>query len=154
MALRVSGEMTDSAVDVSAITDGKAASSSGVAHAEALVEFAEAVVGRDDAALERARQRILDELGNDELVDAAAVAANFERMDRIADSTGIPLEGPMKAMSFDLREKLGTDRFGSSANTAGLGAMGRLFGRVLQSLTIRLVKVVGARRRRRATARS
>ena len=88
-----------------------------MAHAEALVGFAEALVRRDDAALARARDEVLEKLGPGGLVDTAAVASNFQRMVRIADSTGIPLDAPLDVMTQDLRRDLGLEAFGSSANT-------------------------------------
>lgn len=72
---------------------------SGVAHGEALIAFAEAIVGRDPAAVARARQRLADDMGVAAMVDAAAVASNFERMVRIADGTGIPLGEQLEARS-------------------------------------------------------
>jgi len=37
--------------------------------------------------------RLTEALGTDALVDAAAVVANFNAIDRIADATGIPIDG-------------------------------------------------------------
>ena len=57
------------------------------------------------------------------LVDAAAVVGNFERMVRIADGTGIPLDKPVAMVSADMREELGLDaksvaaRFTSESHT-------------------------------------
>ena len=45
------------------------------------------------------------------LVDAAGVASNFERMVRIADATGIPLDARMAALSQDVRDTLHLERF-------------------------------------------
>ncbi len=117
MLLRASGETTGKEFDLHAVTDGTAAALSGVAHAEALVAFAEAVVDTDENTLADARARVLAELGPEALVDAAAVAANFERMVRIADSTGIPLDGFVDEMTVELRQELKLERFGSAANT-------------------------------------
>ncbi len=130
------------------MADPSAAAASGVAHAEALVGFADALVGRDEDVLELARARLLEEVGPEGLVDAAAVAANFERMVRIADSTGIPLDGPLDVMSADLRQLLHVDRFGSSANTPVAGAAKRVTGSALRPLLRGLLRLVGARRRR------
>jgi len=126
------------------VTDDTAAARSGVPHAEALLGFAEAVVrgGEEDRA--RARARVLDELGAACLVDAAAVVANFERMIRIADATGIPLDSPVEALTQDLRADLGLDAFPSSANTPGLGAAGRLVGRVLEPAARAALRAFGA----------
>jgi hypothetical protein len=117
MLLRASGKVTGEAFDMHVITEGGTTTPSGVAHGETLVAFAEAVVGEDKAAVAVARQHVQDELGPEALVDAAAVASNFERMVRIADSTGIPLDEVVYEKTVDVREELHLDRFGSSANT-------------------------------------
>jgi hypothetical protein len=132
-------------VDVSAVTDPAAASGSGVAHAETLVAFAEAMVGDDDAALASARGEVLDRLGPEALVDAASVASNFERMVRIADSTGIPLDGPVELMSEDLRGKLGIDRFAAAANTPESGLARRALGRVVRPTASAAMRFLGPR---------
>ena len=76
--------------------------------------FAEAMVSDDANALVRSRQRILERLGPEALVDAAAVASNFERMVRIADSTGIPLDSFLDEKTADIREDLHLVRFASA----------------------------------------
>ena len=80
---------------------------------------------------------MLEVLGPEGLVDTAAVASNFERMVRIADSTGIPLDSPVNGMTEGMRQELGIDRFGSSANTAAPGALERVFGRALGPVAMR-----------------
>ena len=45
------------------------------------------------------------------MIDAAGVIANFQRMMRIADSPGIPLDARMDALTADLRSELGINRF-------------------------------------------
>jgi hypothetical protein len=117
MLLRASGKVTRNAFNMHVITAGGTSTPSGVPRGETLVAFAEAVVGEDESALIMARQRVLDELGPEALVDAAAVAANFERMVRIADSTGIPLDDVVYEKTVDVREELHLGRFGSAANT-------------------------------------
>ncbi len=116
MALRGSAQISGSQVDVHAITEGNTADS-GVDHGAELVAFAEAVVGEDDAALERARKELLAAAGPDALVDAAAVAGNFQRMVRIADGAGIPLDGAFAEMSADLREELDLSRYASAVHS-------------------------------------
>lgn len=117
MLLRASGKVTGDAFDMHVITEGGTATPSGVAHGETLVAFAEAVIGEDESALAVAQQRVLDELGPEALVDAAAVASNFERMVRIADSTGIPLDDVVYERTAGERKELHLGRFGSAANT-------------------------------------
>ena len=95
-------------IQLLAVTEAGVAS--GVDQGDELVAFAEAIVGTDDAALQVARQTVVDTMGSDAMVDAAAVASNFERMVRIADSTGIPL-GSLEEMSAEVREELDLARF-------------------------------------------
>lgn len=64
----------------------------GIAHGAALIAFSEAVIGGGEAELSAARAAVTDTLGAAALVDAAAVAAIFDAIDRVADATAIPLE--------------------------------------------------------------
>ena len=90
---------------------------SGVPHGSLLTAFAEAAVRRTDA-LPGLRDQIAAELGVQELVDAAGVVANFQRMVRIADGCGIPLDEFTKDATDDCREELGLYEYASAANTA------------------------------------
>ena len=139
--------MTGKDFDLHAVTAGEVAGS-GVADAGALVAFAEAIVGDDDDALASARAGVLGEIGPEALVDAAAVASNFMRMVRIADSTGISLDAPMEVLSQDLRAELGIDGYGSAANTPPASALRRTLGRVLTPLAWAALKLYGALSRR------
>jgi hypothetical protein len=95
-------------VDLRAVTES--GRESGIEHGEALIAFAEAIVGRDPAEVARARQRLADEMGVAAMVDAAAVASNFERMVRIADGTGIPLGEQLEARARPVIDELQLDR--------------------------------------------
>jgi hypothetical protein len=148
LLLRASGAISRSELDVAAVTDDAAAAGSGINCAEPLLAFAEAAVKGSDDELARARTRLIEDLGPECLVDAAAVASNFERMVRIADSTGVPLDAPVNAMSEDLRADLGLNDFGSSANTPGVGAVGRFLGRKLQPLAPLVFRLLSARMRK------
>jgi hypothetical protein len=117
-------------VDVRAVTDPKAAS--GVAHGEGLLAFADALVAEDDASLESARGELVDALGPEGLVDAAAVASNFERMVRIADGTGIPLDAPVRLVAAGLTDALAIGAFGSASNTPALSRAQRALSRAVQ----------------------
>jgi hypothetical protein len=127
-------------VDETAVTDDAAATASGIAHAPELLAFAEAAVRGSDAALADARATLHDRVGAAGLVDAAAVVGNFERMVRIADATGIPLDAPVTALTTDIREALGIDRFGSAVNTPAVGLVGGLLGRVLRPVAMRALR--------------
>ncbi len=96
-------------VDLKAITDSAAAAGSGVPEAERLLAFADAAVGVDDAALDEARDALEASCGPEVLIDTAAVVANFQRMVRIADSTGIPLGEWLEKASRDVRKELGLE---------------------------------------------
>ncbi|MPZ34705.1 MAG: hypothetical protein GEV13_27600 [Rhodospirillales bacterium] len=94
---------------------GKAGDDGGIAHGRLLVEFAEAVVGEDDARLLVARDRLAEAAGAAALVDAAAVVALFNAIDRVADATGTPLEEAKATASADFRASLGIDAFYAAA---------------------------------------
>ena len=76
-----------------------------------MIEFAEAILGDDDDRLQVARRAINDTLGADAVVDSAGVAGLFNAIDRIADSTGAPLEADKAEMTAALREEIGIDAF-------------------------------------------
>ena len=76
-----------------------------------LVSFAEAVLGNDDERLAAIRSEIRASLGDAALVDAAAIAATFNAIDRVADSTGIPIEDAKAAATADFRATLGINAF-------------------------------------------
>lgn len=61
--------------------------------------------------LQHTRHGVLETMGPEAMVDAAGVASNFERMVRIADATGIPLDERMAKASKDVREALELERF-------------------------------------------
>jgi alkylhydroperoxidase family enzyme len=105
-------------VDLAAV-NGSVASDGGIEHGARLVAFTEAVMDRDDAALERERSALRALLTAEQFVDVCAVVAAFNVVDRIADATGIPLDQMMQALSADVRRELDLGRFTSAANTPG-----------------------------------
>ena len=92
-------------------------SDSGVPYGSLLTAFAEAAVRQTDA-LPGLREQIVSELGVQQLVDAAGIVANFQRMVRIADGCGIPLDDFTLEASEGWRQELGLHEFASAANTA------------------------------------
>lgn len=147
----MSGEIEGTRYDLHALTDPGAAERAGVRHARELLALAEAIVEGGADELAAACEAALAALGPEAFVAAAAVAANFERMDRIADATGIPLDAPLAAMSAPLRAELGLDAFPSAANTPRASAPARLLGRALAPLARYLMPALGALSRRAAT---
>lgn len=73
-------------LDLSAVAAG--AGETGIEHGGELLAFATACAERDDEMLERARDELVAATNEGFMVDAAAVAANFEMMTRLADGTG------------------------------------------------------------------
>lgn len=86
---------------------------SGVRGGAALVRFTDAVLS-DRADLAGARGELIDALGEAAMVDAAGVIGNFQRMVRIADSTGIPVDGFFDEANADVRDQLGLNSLPSA----------------------------------------
>jgi len=145
MLLRASGEIAGHDYQLGAVRGSGAASTSGVRHAEELVALAEALVHGDPDELSRARDAVRAALGADAVSDAVAVASNFERMVRIADASGIPLDTPLAAMTEDLRHDLGIDEFSAAAHTPPVTALQRIAARALRPLFPTLAKLIGRR---------
>jgi hypothetical protein len=80
---------------------------------------------------------LVDELGAEALVDASAVIGNFQRMVRIADGSGIPLDKPVSIISAGLREELGYNEFGSANLTPKVGAATKWLGAKLRPLFLK-----------------
>ena len=92
------------------------------------------------------RETVLDRLGQEATVDAACIIANFQRMVRIADSTGISLDEPVLMMTQGIREDLGINQFNSAANSPTLPLGKRIAGRLMSPFTATLMKRLAARR--------
>ena len=142
MMLRASIEYAGSDADLSGISEGSKAGDAGIAHGERLTSFVEAAAKGDPAELATARDALRDAAGSAALVDAAAVVGNFERMVRIADGTGIPLDGVVTAMSTDIREKLGLEEFESRRVTISSG-VASAFGPALRGAARVALRVAG-----------
>ena len=112
--LRASSQHSGEAIDLKT-TIGAGEGDGGIPHGQLLVEFAEAVLDPDAGRLERARAAVRETLGDAALVDACGVAATFNAIDRVADSTGIPLEDDKAEATADFRSDLGIDSFAPMA---------------------------------------
>lgn len=137
--------MTGQEVDLRLAVEGSNGSDGGVAHGALLSNFATAAVTFDDPALERTRREILDKLGPEELVDAAALVAHYEKMDRIADATGLPLDAPMQVLGGELRDSLGIGKFTSAQNTKTAGSVVRALQRTLRAIMFPALKYMANR---------
>ena len=114
MLLRASARANDEAIDLQAVMD--TTQETQIPAGAVLSEFTEAIVRRDPA-LAQIRDRVVSTIGADAMVDAAAVVANFQRMVRIADGLGIPIDDSWRDYSASMRESLGVGAFMSAANT-------------------------------------
>lgn len=111
--LRASAKATNNKdLNLFAVTKNDQASS-GVRGGEALLAFAEAAVTRSER-LPDVREALKEALGEQGLIEAAAVIGNFERMTRIADATGIPLDERNIEFTREVREILELGRFTSA----------------------------------------
>lgn len=135
--------MQDQDVDLQGIVGG---SSGGIEAGAQLIEFAEAVVLGDDARIAAARAAVADQLGDAAMVDAAAVISNFQRMVRIADSSGIPLDQPVQMLTQGIREELGVNDYAASANSPDLPLLKRYIGKFLAPLAPRILARLAGKR--------
>lgn len=139
--LSLSAEISQASVDIQLVNGESTSGDGDVAHARALADFAGAIALRDDAALVQSRNSLEQQAGPEVVVDAAAVAANFQRMVRIADCTGIPLDTATGAMSAGVRKQLDLGRFSSAQNTPRDGWKVKLLSKIAKPLAIRLLKI-------------
>ena len=97
---------TGQQVDIAAVADG--VGDVGLPHGRALLRFASACGGADDEELAAARVALVEETDAAFMVDAAAVAANFEMMTRLADGTGARLTEQRLEQAADQIDVMGT----------------------------------------------
>jgi hypothetical protein len=145
--LSLSAEASQTDIDLQIVNGAEDAngSSGGVEFSNQLMKFAEAVASRDETALTSARADLLRVGGNDVLVDAAGVAGNFQRMVRIADSTGIPVDDRMGALSGSIPDDLNLRRFGSAQNTPSRSALKKMLNVPKGFLMRKLLGYMGSR---------
>jgi len=109
--LRASSQHSGQGYDLRAVTQGAAVGDCGIPEGSLLIDFAEAILGGDEARLARARAAIVAAMGAAALVDAAGIAGLFNAIDRVADATGAPLEEAKAADTASLRDAIGIDEF-------------------------------------------
>lgn len=115
--LRVSAQTTETEINLQGVVGDANAAEQGIAFGSLLVAFAEAVASREEHQIQAAREALRDEAGDAVLVDAAGVAANFQRMVRIADSVGIPVDDMTNEFGQQTRDQLALDKFPSARNS-------------------------------------
>ena len=116
--LRVSASVTETTIDINMINGERKEDVSNLEYGEELMKFAETLATRNETDLTAARMQLLNVAGPGVLVDAAGVAANFQRMVRIADAMGIPVDTKDSELSNKIRQDLDLYRFASAENSA------------------------------------
>lgn len=106
----------------------------GVANEELLDNFTKAALLRDERRLAEAREALELAMGRDALVDAAAVIGCFQRLNRMADGTGIALDEQMMFMTTGLRQILSIDDYATAANTPKLRGMKKVRAMLMRPL--------------------
>ena len=85
---------SDTEIDVDIVSSG--VSDGGVAHGALLLAFVDAAMAVDLSQTTDARERLANAIGDEGVVDAAAVTAMFQLNTRAADAAGISIEEPTR----------------------------------------------------------
>ena len=117
MMLRVSAMTTVTEVDLQGVNGDAASAAMGIEYGAELMSFAESLAQRDEPGLARSRTALRQAAGDKVLVDAAGVAANFQRMVRIADSIGIPFDNMQSDFANSIQTELNLARFASAQHS-------------------------------------
>ena len=117
MMLRVSAMTTETEVDLQGVNGDAASAALGIEYGTELMSFAESLAQRDESGLARSRTALRQAAGDEVLVDAAGVAANFQRMVRIADSIGIPFDNMQSDFANSIQTELNLARFASAQHS-------------------------------------
>ncbi len=115
--LRASAHVTETEIDLDALLGDKTAAHRGIVHGQLLLSFSEAFMSDDQQRLASARTDLLNATSPELVIEAAGVAANFQRMVRIADATGIPVDDMTSPAGIAIREALGITVFESAKNS-------------------------------------
>jgi len=146
LLLRASSELAGDEANLTSVVRGSTAQS-GIAGGEELTAYAEAALADDADAISTSRDQVRSVLGDEATVDAAAVIANFQRMVRIADGAGIPLDEPVLMMSQGIRDELHLNDFGGARNSAPLPWHKKFLGRAAAPFMPKMLKRMAQRRK-------
>ena len=98
--LRASAHANGTTVELRAITDR--AADPGIAAGSELLAFVTALLAGDAPQLDAARRALDAAAGPAAAIRAAAVAGNFQMMNRLVDATGVPVGRSLRAIAADL----------------------------------------------------
>ena len=119
MLLRASSEHQENGYDLSSVTSDNL--DPGVTHGRWLRALTEATIKGDWLALAEIRPQAEEVMGYQQTIDALIVAAAFNGITRVADSTGIPLDDNTRDVTVDMREVTGIQRFDYAEKTERYG---------------------------------
>jgi len=121
-------EVSGENISLEGITDPNCKELEGVPNSGALIAFTDAFTANDAEVLSEARDRLVEEMGLDAVVEASGVASNFQCMNRIADCLSINPEenwaddneemhdDELYEFEKEITEKLGFNEIVSSTN--------------------------------------
>ena len=115
--LRESINAEGQSIDLEGLADPNCKEIAGLKHSRTLIEYADVFMSRDAEKLALIGAKLEKEMGANKLVDASGVASNFQRMVRIADGSGIPVDPGSYDSKADLIEQLGLGEYESAKNT-------------------------------------
>ena len=114
-------QSSDDNIDLSGLTDMACTEIPGIPHSRALFRFVDSILNKNPDELTAARELLVEEMEPEAMIDTAGIVSNFQRMTRIADSTGIPIQPwddeDLDTMAADLEQALGIDQYVSAANS-------------------------------------
>lgn len=119
MLLRASSQQEENSYDLSSVTSDSL--DPGVPHGHWLRALTEAAIKGDWLALAEIRPQAEEAMGYQQTIDALIVAAAFNGITRLADSTGIPLDDNTRDVTGDMRESTGIQRFDYREKTERYG---------------------------------
>ncbi len=116
MRLRGSGEQEGRDYDLAVITSDTG--DGGVEKGDVLRALTEAAIRSEWDLLDQLRADAFTTLGEQQTVDALTVAAAFNGITRVADSTGIPLDDAMAEATTSIRTAAGIDQYAYAEKSA------------------------------------
>lgn len=82
-----------------------------------LIRLCDAITNNLSEEIPKIRAEAMEAMGTDSTIDAIAVVALFQMMNRVANATGTPLDAIMVAPGNQISTIIGADHFNSRADT-------------------------------------
>ena len=116
MLLGQSGKVAQQEISLDLVA-GRSDIDGGVEHGGLLVRLCDAVTLNQGNTAAEVRAEAIEAMGINSVVDAVAVIALFQMMNRVANATGTPLDEFMVAPGNAISTQTGSDDFNSRADT-------------------------------------